>query len=109
MQSGWAGQLLKNRARLSGLLQPLCGDAGRYHSRKTFCCGAGGGLLTDELMPIRMAGGKPRAMAVKHVQANYLATPCAICKAQLPEVMKYWDVPVQVGGVIDLLANALKL
>jgi len=76
---------------------------------KTFCCGAGGGLLTDELMPIRMAGGKPRAMAVKHVQANYLATPCAICKAQLPEVMKYWDVPVKVGGVIDLLANALKL
>jgi Fe-S oxidoreductase len=76
---------------------------------KTYCCGAGGGLLTDEVMPIRMAGGKPRAMAVKHVGANYLATPCAICKAQLPEVMSYWDVPVQVGGVIDLLANALKL
>ncbi len=76
---------------------------------KTYCCGAGGGLLTDEVMPIRMAGGKPRAMAVKHVKANYLATPCAICKAQLPEVMKYWDVPAQVGGVIDLLANALKL
>ena len=50
---------------------------------KTFCCGAGGGLLTDELMPIRMAGGKPRAMAVKHVKANFLATICAICKAQL--------------------------
>jgi Fe-S oxidoreductase len=76
---------------------------------RTFCCGGGGGLLTDELMPIRMAGGKPRAMAVKHVQANYLATICAICKAQLPEVMKYWKVPVQVGGVIDLLAKALKL
>ncbi|MCX6030929.1 MAG: (Fe-S)-binding protein [Chloroflexi bacterium] len=76
---------------------------------KTFCCGAGGGLLTDEVMPIRMAGGKPRAMAVKHVKANYLATPCAICKAQLPEVMKYWDVPAEVGGVVQLLGNALKL
>jgi Fe-S oxidoreductase len=76
---------------------------------KTYCCGAGGGLLTEEVMPIRLAGGKPRAMAVKHVGASYLATPCAICKAQLPEVMKYWDVPVKVGGVIDLLANALKL
>ena len=62
---------------------------------KTFCCGAGGGLLTDELMPIRMAGGKPRAMAVKHVRANYLATICAICKAQLPESMHYWDVAGQ--------------
>lgn len=76
---------------------------------KTYCCGAGGGLLTDELMPIRMAGGKPRAMAVKHVKANYLATICAICKANLPEVMKYWDVPTEVGGVIQLLGNALKL
>ena len=52
---------------------------------------------------------EPRAMAVKYVGANYLATPCAICKAQLPEVMHYWDVPAKVGGVIDLLANALKL
>lgn len=75
---------------------------------KTFCCGAGGGLLTDELMPIRMAGGKPRAMAVKSTKANYLATICAICKAQLPEAMSYWDVPVQVGGVLQLLTNALK-
>jgi Fe-S oxidoreductase len=76
---------------------------------KTFCCGAGNGLLTDEIMPIRMAGGKPRALAVKHTGANYLATVCAICKAQLPESMHYWDVPVKVGGVIDLLARALKL
>jgi Fe-S oxidoreductase len=76
---------------------------------KTFCCGGGGGLLTDEIMPIRMAGGKPRAMAVKHVKANFVATPCAICKAQLPEVMKYWNVPAEVGGVVQLLGNALKL
>ena len=48
-------------------------------------------------------------MAVKHVKANYLATICAICKAQLPEAMKYWDVPVEVGGVIQLLGNSLKL
>lgn len=75
---------------------------------KTYCCGAGGGLLTDEIMAIRMAGGKPRALAVKHVKANYLATICAICKAQLPEAMRYWDVPVQVGGVIELFTNAIK-
>lgn len=76
---------------------------------KTYCCGGGGGLLTDEVMPIRMAGGKPRAMAVKYVKANYLATICAICKAQLPEVMKYWDVPTAVGGTIDLFTKALKM
>ncbi len=74
---------------------------------KTFCCGAGGGMLADEIMPVRMAGGKPRAMAVKHTQANYLATICAICKAQLPGLMQYWEVPVEVGGTLRLLTDAL--
>ena len=53
---------------------------------KTFCCGAGGGLLTDELMPIRMAGGKPRAMAVKHTGANYPGDDLRHLQGQLPEV-----------------------
>ena len=76
---------------------------------KTFCCGAGGGLLTDEIMPIRMAGGQPRAEACRSTEATYLGTICAICKAQLPELMKHWKVPVKVGGVHDLVAKALVL
>ena len=64
-------------------------------------------------MPIRMAGGKPRAMAVKAVGATYLATPCAICKAQLPEAMSHWKVEdkdgetITVGGIHDLLSKAI--
>jgi Fe-S oxidoreductase len=76
---------------------------------KTFCCGGGGGLLTVEIMPVRMAGGMPRAEACRSTGANYLCTPCAICKAQLPEVMKHWKVPAKVGGVHDLLSKALVL
>jgi Fe-S oxidoreductase len=76
---------------------------------RTYCCGAGGGLLTDEIMPLRMAGGKPRAEACRATGASFLATPCAICKAQLPEVMKHWKVDVTVGGVHDLLAKAIVL
>jgi Fe-S oxidoreductase len=75
----------------------------------TYCCGGGGGLLADELMEIRMAGGKPRAEACRETGANYLATICAICKANLPEVMKHHKVPCEVGGVHDLLARALVL
>jgi Fe-S oxidoreductase len=76
---------------------------------KTFCCGSGGGLLTDEIMPVRWAGGKPRAEACRFTGANYLATPCAICKAGLPEVMKHWKVDCTVGGVHDLVSKALIL
>ena len=75
----------------------------------TYCCGGGGGLLADELMEIRMAGGKPRAEACRETGANYLATICAICKANLPEVMKHHKVPCEVGGVHDLLGRALIL
>ena len=27
---------------------------------RTFCCGGGGGLLTDDLMELRVKGAKPR-------------------------------------------------
>ncbi len=76
---------------------------------RTYCCGAGGGLLTDEIMPIRMAGGKPRAEACRATGANVMATPCAICKAQLPEVMKHWKVDCEISGVHDLLVKAMVL
>ncbi|MFC1554730.1 sulfate reduction electron transfer complex DsrMKJOP subunit DsrK [candidate division KSB1 bacterium] len=76
---------------------------------KTYCCGGGGGMLADEIMELRMAGGKPRAEACRATGANYLATPCAICKANLPEVMQHHKVPVVVGGIHDLLSKALIL
>jgi Fe-S oxidoreductase len=55
---------------------------------QTFCCGSGSGLNAGEDMELRMAGGLPRANAVKHVHekhgVNMLATICAIDRAALP-------------------------
>ena len=45
---------------------------------KTFCCGAGAGLLADELMNLRMKGALPRVEALKTTSADTLATICAI-------------------------------
>ena len=74
---------------------------------RTFCCGAGGGMLADELMDIRMKGALPRIEAFRTTGAEYLATPCAICKAQFPEVFKHYGVKAEVVGVIDLLGKAI--
>ena len=85
---------------------------------KTFCCGGGGGLLTEELMELRMLGAKPRASAVIEVVekygVNYLATWCAIDKAQLPLVVKYYEIKdkktgelITVGGIHDLVGKAI--
>jgi Fe-S oxidoreductase len=105
-----AGGLLEEpRAMIRATCNRFVEMAANTIREQTFCCGAGGGLLTDEIMPIRMAGGKPRAEACRATGASYLATPCAICKAQLPEVMKHWKVPAKVGGVHDLLSRAIIL
>ncbi|MBI5550502.1 MAG: (Fe-S)-binding protein [Desulfobacterales bacterium] len=79
----------------------------------TFCCGSGSGLNAGENMEERMAGGLPRANAVKYVHEKYgvnmLACVCAIDRAALPASMAYWVPGMQVTGVTELVANALVL
>ncbi len=78
---------------------------------KTFCCGSGSGVGTEENLEMRLRGGLPRANAVKYVQerhgVNLLACMCAIDKATLPTLMEYWVPGVEVAGVHELLGNAL--
>ncbi len=78
---------------------------------KTFCCGSGTGLNTDEIMELRMRAGLPRANAVKHVidkhDVNTLACVCAIDRATLTSLMNYWNPGCNVCGVSELVGNAL--
>ena len=78
---------------------------------QTFCCGSGAGLNAGENMELRMAGGFPRANAVKYVHeefgVNMLACVCAIDRAALPASMGYWVPEVDVTGLTELVANAL--
>jgi Fe-S oxidoreductase len=80
---------------------------------QTFCCGSGAGLNAGENMELRMAGGYPRANAVKHVHdaygVNMLACVCAIDRAAFPASMEYWVPEVDVTGITELVANALIL
>ena len=77
----------------------------------TFCCGAGSGLNTEEIMDIRMRGALPRASALKYVEekhdVNMLACVCAIDRATLLALTQYWAPDVEVSGVTELVANAL--
>ncbi len=78
---------------------------------QTFCCGSGAGLGTDENIEMRLRGGLPRANAVKYVRDRYgvnlLTCICAIDKATLPTALEYWTPGVEVGGVHELVGNAL--
>jgi Fe-S oxidoreductase len=78
---------------------------------KTFCCGGGAGLGTDENMEMRLRGGLPRGAAVQYVQeqhgVNHLAAMCAIDRATLSTVCEYWAPQVRVTGITELVANAM--
>jgi len=81
---------------------------------KTFCCGGGGGVLTDELLDIRVKGALPRMEALKRVVddhgVNFMATICAICKAQFTKVLPYYGFKSgMVGGVHQLVSTAIQL
>ncbi len=81
---------------------------------KTFCCGGGGGVLTDELIDVRVKGAMPRMQALKAVKnshnVNFFALICAICKAQFTKIFPIYGIDMEeVGGVHQLISNAIVL
>lgn len=111
-----------NLARAMGLLEEpryiLNKVCNNFHEmpentirEQTFCCGSGAGLGTDENLEMRLRGGLPRANAVKYVRdrhgVNILLCMCAIDKATLPGLMDYWVPGMEVGGVHEMVGNAL--
>ena len=111
-----------NPARAMGLLEEpryiIDKVANNFHEmpentikEHTFCCGSGAGLGNDENIEMRLRGGLPRANAVKYVHekhgVNLLLCICAIDKATLPALMEYWVPEMEVGGIHELVGNAL--
>jgi Fe-S oxidoreductase len=81
---------------------------------RTFCCGGGGGLLTDELLDLRVKGALPRMESLRKVadgsKVNFMATICAICKAQFTKVLPFYGFKMNmVGGVHQLVSTAIRL
>lgn len=80
----------------------------------TYCCGGGGGLLTDDLIELRVKGAMPRMEALKNVVekngVTHMAAICAICKSQFSKVFPYYDFQMdQIVSVHQLVSNALIL
>jgi Fe-S oxidoreductase len=80
----------------------------------TFCCGGGGGLLTDDLVELRVKGALPRMEALQRVVGDHgvthMAAICAICKSQFSKVLPYYGLGMDmVVSVHQLLGDALEL
>ena len=80
----------------------------------TYCCGGGGGLLTDDLTELRVKGAKPRMEALSQVTQDHgvthMAAICAICKSQFSKVMPYYGFEMDaVVSLHQLVSNAIVL
>jgi Fe-S oxidoreductase len=80
----------------------------------TYCCGGGGGLLTDDLMELRVKGALPRMEALKQVVeehgVTHMAAICAICKSQFTKVLPYYGFKMDsIVSVHQLVSNAIVL
>ena len=80
----------------------------------TYCCGGGGGLLTDDLMELRVKGALPRMEALDEVVSKkgvtHMAAICAICKSQFAKVLPYYGFSMdQIVSVHQLVSNAIIL
>jgi len=78
----------------------------------TFCCGGGGGLLTDDLVELRVKGALPRMEALRQVvndhNVTHMAAICAICKSQFTKVLPFYGMGMDmIISVHQLVGDAL--
>ncbi len=80
----------------------------------TYCCGGGGGILTDDLIEVRVKGALPRMQALHDVVeengVTNMAAICAICKSQFSKVLPYYKMSMDmIVSVHQLVSDALIL
>ena len=108
------GQFVLPRALIKASCNHYFDMASDTIGEKTFCCGGGGGLLTDELIELRVKGALPRVQALHEVRqehgVTHMAAICAICKSQFTKVLPYYGIPMDsVVSVHQLVGNAIRL
>jgi Fe-S oxidoreductase len=76
-----------------------------------YCCGGGGGLLMEEMKDIRIRLGKLKAEQLRQLlPLDYLAIPCASCRAHFPLILESYGLQqIHHGGVVELLGKTLVL
>src|SRR3990172_8161712 len=108
------GQFIIPRAIIQACVNKFVDMAPEAVGQNTFCCGGGGGLLTDDLVELRVKGALPRMQALQRVVdeygVNYMAAICAICKSQFTKVLPYYKHPMEmIGSVHGLVSSAIVL
>jgi len=78
------------------------------HGRFQWCCGAGGGVSSNERADdLRIAAFKRKKAQIEEVQPERMITMCATCRTQLEEGLEEFNMDIPVVGLTELIADHL--
>ncbi|MBI5477525.1 MAG: (Fe-S)-binding protein [Deltaproteobacteria bacterium] len=78
---------------------------------ENWCCGGGGGLSAmDEIKEFRMTvSGVKKVEQIRQTGAKFVAAPCSNCKRQIQQLTEHHRLDVKIGGLHDVVSNAIVL
>jgi Fe-S oxidoreductase len=80
----------------------------KEHGRLQWCCGAGGGVSSNERAePLRIAAFKRKKAQIEEVEPARLVTMCATCRTQLEEGLEEFNMDIPVVGLTEMIADHL--
>ena len=106
-----------NLARKSGVIQQqrnlmdLVADNFvelKEHGKYQWCCGAGGGVSSNERAePLKLAAFKRKKAQIEEVEPERMVTMCATCRTQLEEGLEEFNMDIPVVGLTEMIAEHL--
>jgi len=106
-----------NLARKSGVIQQqrnlmdLVADQFvdlREHGKWQWCCGAGGGVSSNERAEeLRLKAFRRKKAQIEEVAPERIVTMCATCRTQLEEGLEHYNMDIPIVGLTEMLAEHL--
>ena len=106
-----------NLARKSGVIQQqrnlmdLVADNFvdlKEHGRYQWCCGAGGGVSSNErAAELKMTAFKRKKAQIEEIAPERMVTMCATCRTQLEEGLEEFNMDIPVVGLTEMIAEHL--
>jgi Fe-S oxidoreductase len=106
-----------NNARSCGLfdeprelLQLVCADFREMYPNRAenYCCTGGGGAMSmSEYTPRRLKSAKMKAEQLKATSAEIVVTSCHNCVDGLTDLIRHYELGMEVTQLVNLVANAL--
>jgi Fe-S oxidoreductase/ActR/RegA family two-component response regulator len=92
------------------LLRLVCSDFREMYPNRAenYCCTGGGGAMSmSEYTPERLKSGKIKADQLKDTEAEIVVTSCHNCVDGLTDVIRHYELGMEVTQLVNLVANAL--